>query len=123
MSEMFKVLIVDDEELIAETLCEIIEDFGNYSTIAICQPQNVLEFLKKEEIDLIFSDVRMPRLDGVALFKQLKENLETMPPFIFMSGFSDLDEKSAKELGARDILNKPLDYELLEVALKAASGA
>lgn len=66
--------------------------------------------------DLIISDIRMPKLDGVTLLQSLKNNEATRHiPVIFMSAYpSDKIMESAKELGARYFLIKPFPLEYLD---------
>ena len=78
------VLIVDDEPTTAEIVSRITRQAG-FVVRTTTQPDEALEIAGKEPIDLVISDVEMPRLRGPALLRQLKERGVTCP-VLFISG-------------------------------------
>ena len=78
------VLIVDDEPTTAEIVSRITRQAG-FVVRPTTQPDEALEIAGKEPIDLVISDVEMPRLRGPALLRQLKERGVTCP-VLFISG-------------------------------------
>lgn len=117
-----KVLIVDDEKDLREVLSENLEIYG-----AVCleagNAQEAAEVLKKETVDVIISDIRMPGGDGRQLAEFLKsENITT--PFYFMTGFADMTDQEAHQLGALKIFNKPFKFkEMRETLFQYAKAA
>ena len=72
-----------------------------------------LEILKTNRIDMIISDVRMPRMDGIELAKRVKAMGRYFPNIIFISGFADIDERECCDLGIEFKLAKPIRRESL----------
>ena len=73
---MAKLIIIDDERGIRNTLKEILADEGYEVDVAENGTQG-LEMAQKKAYDLIFSDIKMPELDGLEVLKALKEGEET----------------------------------------------
>lgn len=101
-----KLLIVDDEQGIRESLKEYLEFEGYEANVASCG-EDALLLVRDNDFDLIISDIRMPKGDGKFLVQNLKQYKPNCPPLIFMSGFSDLTVEEAYNLGARGIISKP----------------
>lgn len=117
---MFKVLIVDDEELIRKGLTKILqrscEEF-----LVIGEASNgveALELIKKDLPDIVISDVRMPFMDGIALMNSLEVSYPSIKKII-LSGFSEFNYvRDSMKSGALDYLLKPVDDEELINLLK-----
>ncbi|RYZ78480.1 MAG: response regulator, partial [Proteobacteria bacterium] len=73
------------------------------------------------DFDLIVSDMRMPNKDGQWLLRELRKRQKSFPPFIFMTGFSDLSAQDAFDMGADGFLGKPLNSERLAALLDKLS--
>lgn len=113
---MVKVVIVDDEEITRNGLAEFIDWDGLGVQIAGKAADGVeaLELVKNVLPDIILCDVRMPRMDGITLAKQIKD-LYPECKIIFLSGYSDVEYlKSAIKIKAVDYVEKPVDIEELE---------
>lgn len=108
-----RILIVDDEQGIRESLKEYLELEGFYTQVASCG-EEALVLLRDSHFDLIISDIRMPHGDGKFLLRNLKEMDPQSPPLIFMSGFTDLSIEDAYNLGARGIVPKPFQFQELQ---------
>ncbi len=109
---MKTILLVDDEETLREIIAMQLEDDG-YNILQAGSGNDAFEIVKKNEIDLIISDMRMPNGSGEDLLKSLN-NLDKKPPFILVTGFSELTKDDAIKLGAHDMLSKPIDFDELE---------
>ena len=70
--------------------------------------EDAFHVLSAHKIDLILSDVRMPRMSGIELIKKINEAHGQRPPVIFITGFTDLTLREAQDLGAQAILEKPI---------------
>lgn len=104
----FSILIADDEKDLREMIAETLELYG----AKIVQAENGLEavaMMNKEKIDLVISDIRMPGGDGVLFLNEIRKKDPKLPPFIFISGFSDLSETEAFAQGAQAYFHKPFD--------------
>ena len=101
-SENKRILIAEDEENIREALAVVLEDY--YEITAVGRGDTALELLKSEPFDLILSDVRMPGLDGIELFRKAKK-INPDQKFIFLT-VSSLFEDDPE---ARNILTREAD--------------
>ena len=113
-----KILLVDDEEGFSMLLSFMLEKDG-YEVVLAHDGLQALEKLTFFEPDVIVSDVVMPKLDGIEMFKQIKANPKTANiPFIFISGFQDQHVlERAREIGIFGILHKPVDVEQVEARI------
>ena len=115
-----KVLIIDDEKAIRNTLKEILEFEGHEISLAADGVEG-LSMATAESFDVIFSDIKMPNMDGMELLDKLSEsNVESS--VIMISGHGSID--SAVECikkGAFDFIQKPLDLNRILITLRNAT--
>ena len=105
-----RVLIVDDEANMRRTLCDILRDDG-YDVVAAATGEEAVELCSTERFDIVLMDVRMPGIDGVEAFRQIRRHQEAVR-VIMMSAFSLEDLKQAAlDEGAIAFLSKPLDVQ------------
>ena len=118
---MAKILIIDDERGIRNTLREILADEGYEVEVAENGKQG-LEMAQAKAYDLIYSDIKMPEMDGLELLAALKEGEETAEiPMVMISGHGDVETAvQALKLGAYDFLLKPLDLNRILITTKNA---
>ncbi|MRX48181.1 response regulator [Pedobacter puniceum] len=105
---MSKILLVEDETILRETLAEILE-LNDFEVIAASSGFEALEVLKDTIPDLILSDVLMPGMTGFEMIEQVKiqEHLAHIP-FIFLSALTSNDDKQkALSLGCKHFITKP----------------
>ncbi|MEG4962066.1 MULTISPECIES: EAL domain-containing response regulator [unclassified Microcoleus] len=105
---MLKILVIEDDELIRETLLQLLESHS-YRVIAAENGRVGVQMALSEIPDLILCDVQMPELDGYDVLRTLRQNsLAATIPFIFLTAQSDkTDFRRGMELGADDYLTKP----------------
>lgn len=117
-----KLLIVDDEKLTREGIEQSI-DFPSLSISQVLladDGQNGLKAARKEQPDIVLTDVRMPRMNGVEMAERILEELPDTV-IVFMSAYSDKEYlKAAIKLKAVSYVEKPLDTRELTEALKEA---
>lgn len=115
-----KILIVDDERSIRNTLKEIFEDEGYAADVAE-DGLAALDLLGKEHYDVIFSDIKMPKMDGAEfLVKAIEAGNEA--PVIMISGHGDIDTAvDCIKKGAFDFIQKPLDLNRILITIKNAT--
>lgn len=117
-----RVLLVDDEPSLRITLAANLELDG-YEVIEAASGEEALDLAEKHTFDVVLSDIRMPGMNGVELFRALRAKRPTLP-CILMSAFS-IEElvSSALSEGVFTLLPKPFDIEAaLKVLRKAAQG-
>jgi DNA-binding NtrC family response regulator len=117
---MAKILVVDDEKAIRRSIKEILE-FEKH-TIDEAEDGNLaLEMALKNNYDIILSDIKMPKLDGIELLQKLIEH-KINSSVIIMSGHGTIETAvDAVKIGAYDYLAKPIDLNRLLVSVRNAS--
>lgn len=103
-----KIIIVEDEEFLRELLTEIFQLEGAAVTEAL-NGTEALELLKLSKYDIVFSDVRMPGGDGIALMKTIHKEFPDPPRRFLCSGFSDINEDQLKKIGVEKLFAKPFN--------------
>lgn len=106
-----KLLIVDDEQSIADILCETFED-ENIETHALYCGNDAFDYVLSNNVSLILSDIQMPNGSGIDLLKKLT-TLSNPPKLIFMTGYSEFSKDELIKKGALQVFNKPIDLEEL----------
>lgn len=116
---MTAILVVDDERAIRNSLKEILE-FEDYSVELAENGADALEKAKNGKFDLIFSDIKMPGMDGITFLEAVLQERNDMP-VIMMSGHAEIDTAvKAIKLGAFDFISKPLDMNRILVTVRNA---
>lgn len=109
-----RILAVEDQPEYLEMLEEVMNAVGHTLTIAL-DGFEALEKLKDEKIDVIVSDVKMPKMDGVEFHKRVRAMKEyANTPFIFLTGVKELDSvKNACKADFDLLLQKPFPVDKL----------
>jgi DNA-binding response OmpR family regulator len=108
------VLIVEDEQPIAEALAYIVQEAG-YRALIAPHGKAGLAFALAQRPALIFSDLMMPQMDGRELIRQLQAALDSAaPPVVLMTA---ADVRFARDAGAAEVLKKPFDIAAIEALL------
>ncbi len=114
-SQQYSLLVVDDNEMNRDMLSRRLERQGYRVTVAV-DGRQALEFLNREEFNLVLLDIMLPIMNGYQVLEHLKadESLSHVPVIITTS----LDEADGKakciELGAEDYLTKPFNLVTLK---------
>ena len=112
------ILVADDNPMNLKVMESMLEEFGCEVRVAL-DGESALRSARTLVPDLILLDVHMPKLDGFATCKQLKEDKATMDvPVLFVTALSDEFNKVAGlELGAADYIVKPIEFEELRARI------
>lgn len=117
---MPKILLIDDEAAIRSALKEILE-YESFEVKEAEDGASALKALEKEEFDLIFCDIKMPRMDGLELLDKIKAN-GIDAPVVMMTGHGTVETAvEALKKGAYDFIQKPLDLNRILVTVRNAS--
>jgi DNA-binding response OmpR family regulator len=111
------LLIVEDNADMRQFLCD--NFISDYQVLSASDGLEGLEFLKKHEVNLIISDLMMPRLDGLEFCKAIRSNmLLSHIPFVLLSAKTDLDAKiDGLNLGADSYIEKPFSINHLKAQI------
>ena len=114
-----KILVIDDERAIRNSLKEILSDEG-YAVETAENGEEGLQAADKEKYDVIFCDIKMPGMDGIEVLGKLVEaGIET--PVVMISGHGDIDTAvECIKKGAFDFIQKPLDLNRILITIKNA---
>lgn len=117
---MYRVYLVDDEKLILEELVEMVPWLDNGFEVAGSNnnPLKAIEEIKKLRPDTIFTDLKMPVMDGIELVRKLKsEGIEA--EFIMLSAYNDFESvRSFFQESGFDYILKPVNNEEIEIVLE-----
>ena len=114
-----RVMIVDDERPIRESLQGLLEDEG-YGVVCAASGEEAVARFRKQAVDCIVLDIWMPGIDGLETLSRLRQ-MDADVPVIVMSGHATIDTAvRATRQGAYDLLEKPLSFERLLILLRNA---
>lgn len=117
---MSKILIVDDEAAIRSALKEVLE-YEGFTISEAADGESALKMVLKESFDLIFCDIKMPKLDGLDFLSELKKE-EIQVPVVMITGHGTIDTAvEAIKRGAYDFIQKPLDLNRVLVSTRNAN--
>jgi DNA-binding response OmpR family regulator len=108
-----RIIIVDDDRVLAETIAEVLADEG-YETEVYTDSRRVVDEIRSRPVDLLILDVLMPRKDGLNLTREIRQ--ESSVPIILLSAKGETgDRVIGLRSGADDYISKPFDTdELIE---------
>ena len=112
-----QLLVVDDEANIVDYLKQLLEDEG-YPTLSACSGQEALNIIKHESINILITDIRMPKMDGIELINKVSR-IEKNIQAIVLTGHGDIDTAiEIMKTGALNYLRKPINFEELLVTIE-----
>ena len=115
---MAEVLLVDDDDVIRDTIYELLSQ--EYLCRTAESAEQALAYLEAESFDVVLTDVSMPGLSGLELLSRVAKHYPDTP-VILISGLSDQEHAQAlTELGAFDYLLKPFRLEVVEKSVRRA---
>ena len=116
---MKKILIIDDQKAIRNTLKEILE-YEKHAVYVAEDGKIGLQMTIENNYDLIFCDIKMPNLDGIEFLKKVMEE-KIISPVIMISGHGDIETAvQTLKIGAYDYIEKPLDLNRVLSSVKNA---
>ena len=116
---MEKILVVDDEQSLRDVLSIMLKRAG-YAVTSAMDGEEAIEFLNKEIFDLVITDLRMPKLDGMEVLKAVKSaSPETV--VLIITAFATADSAvEAMKQGAYDYLTKPFQVDEVQLIIRNA---
>lgn len=114
---MNKIMIIEDDETIREELKIFLGRYG-YDVNSPNNFENIIEYVKKENPNLILLDINLPIFDGYYICREIRK-FSDVPIIIVTSRDSDIDELMSMNLGADDFVTKPYNTQILLARIEA----
>ncbi len=121
MEEKINVLIVDDEQIVLDSVERHLKKEGVYNVFTALSVKQALSIIDENRIDIALTDLMMPEIDGLGFLKIVKEKNEEIIA-VMITGYATINTAlQAQELGAFDYLAKPFTRkELMKIVKRAA---
>ena len=105
------IMMVDDEPIIVETLENLLEDAGYKNFVSTTDSKKAVELMQSKKPDIVLLDVMMPDVTGLDILESMgaDEDLRYIPSIIITAATDSETKLKALDLGATDVLNKPVD--------------
>ena len=116
-----RILIVDDEEMIRVLLTEVLSQEG-YDVVTAKDGQEALSILERGGIDLVLTDMVMPRGSGLEVLEAARR-YDPSVPVIVMTGYPSIDDAAdLVRMGVSDYISKPFDLEVIRELVRKHLG-
>jgi CheY-like chemotaxis protein len=119
MSALRKVLVVDDDPVVASSFHRVLSHDG-YIVVTARDGAEALDKLNEGEYDVVFTDIKMPGMDGLELAEKVKARRSWTPVVIITGYGTEANEQRARAAGVRTFLHKPLSPEMIETSARDA---
>ncbi|RLE19189.1 MAG: sigma-54-dependent Fis family transcriptional regulator [Acidobacteria bacterium] len=117
MNDSVRILIVDDELIVRESMQGWLEEDGYHVEVAETA-EVALGMIGEKEFDIAFLDIKMPGIDGIELLKRLKDQYVTID-VVMMTAYASVDNAvEAMKIGAYDYLTKPFDPDYVSMMVR-----
>ena len=113
-------VVVDDEKLALEELSYLLKDYPEIELVGAAENGlQAVDLIEKVEPDLVFLDVQMPGLDGIAVIRKLREHSDDLPQFVLVTAFDNYAIEAFR-MEALDYLLKPVEKTRLDETIQRA---
>jgi putative nucleotidyltransferase with HDIG domain len=114
------VMLVDDDQMTRETLRDVLRSLGISRVHETGDGEEALKVMEEQDIDVVLTDIHMPRMDGLSLLHQAKRRWPTVP-VVLLTGFPTIENAiQAMKQGASDFIVKPFRMEQMQLLLQRA---
>lgn len=123
MNTKLKVLVIDDDAVVTRSFNRVLTDKG-YEVVTALNGEEGLNTMNENEFDVVFTDIKMPGMDGLEVTESIKARCPWTPVVVITGYGTEENESRASVLGANGFVRKPLTPEMIEsITLKAVSEA
>ena len=123
MNTKLQVLVIDDDAVVGRSFDRVLSEKG-YEVSTALSGEEALDTMDNNEFDLVFTDIKMPGMDGLEVTVRIKERCPWTPVVVITGYGTEDNEARASILGASGFVRKPLTPEMIEsVTLKAVNDA
>jgi DNA-binding NtrC family response regulator len=122
-SESVIIVIVDDEEMVLKSLNSLLTLETSYTVKTFLSTSEALDFIKKNDVDLVVSDYLMPDMDGLSFLDRVKQ-MRPEVPRIILTGYADKENaiKAINDVGLFQYIEKPWDNNDLLIIFRNGIG-
>ena len=113
MKSAERILVVDDDAVVGRSFDRVLTEKG-YDVSTVLSGEEGLKKVGTDGFDLVFTDIKMPGMDGLEMAKRIKEMNPWMPVVVVTGYGSEANEARAEEVGVAEFLRKPLTPEVIE---------
>jgi CheY-like chemotaxis protein len=122
MKTLHKVLVVDDDAVVGRSFDRVLADKG-YDVSTALNGKEALNKCSGEEYDVVFTDIKMPGMDGLEVARRIKAKCPWTPVVVITGYGTEENEAEARVLGVSGFVRKPLTPAMIEgITLKALKG-
>lgn len=115
-SAKYSILVVDDEELMRYLVVSYLSKLG-HSCLTAVDGVDALDKIKKNKIDAVITDIRLPNMDGMTLTQEISRQYPGLPIMIMTAFDEEYSEGTVISAGAREFLKKPFTLDEFAVRL------
>jgi len=117
--EHFVVMVIDDEEMVTQSIRNFLNLETDYEVLSFTSPTEAVETLKERPVDVIISDYLMPELNGIDFFMQAKE-IQPQATRILLTGYADKENaiKAINDVGLYQYIEKPWENDDLKIIIR-----
>ena len=118
-----QVLVIDDDAVVGRSFDRVLSDKG-YEVSTALSGEEALETINETNFDVVFTDIKMPGMDGLEVTERIKARCPWTPVVVITGYGTDDNEAKASVLGASGFVRKPLTPEMIEsITMKAVNDA
>jgi CheY-like chemotaxis protein len=123
MSTKLQVLVIDDDAVVGRSFDRVLSEKG-YEVSTVLSGEEALDTIENTEFDVVFTDIKMPGMDGLEVAERIKARCPWTPVVVITGYGTEENEARASVLGVSGFVHKPLTPEIIEsVTLKALNDA
>lgn len=119
MTTLRKVLVVDDDPVVTKSFDRVLSNKG-YAVVTARNGEEALQKIAAEDYDVVYTDIRMPGMDGIEVAECIKGRRPWLPVVIVTGYGTTENEARAKAAGVRAVLHKPLSPAMIESSAQDA---
>ena len=119
MNSKLQVLVIDDDAVVGQSFDRVLSHKG-YEVSTVHSGEEAMDSIEKSQYDVVFTDIKMPGMDGLEVTERIKERCPWTPVVVITGYGTEENEARASVLGASGFVRKPLTPEIIEnITLKA----
>jgi DNA-binding NtrC family response regulator len=114
MNALRKVLVVDDDAVVGKSFNRVLSEKKGYIVTTVENAHEALKQIREQSFDVVFTDIKMPGMDGVELAEKVRAS-QPWTPVVIITGYGTTEnEARAKAAGVTEFMRKPLSPEMIE---------